>query len=133
MENDYPEFKSRRIKREYTQRINHLFKENNFDWTAYPASRTYQIFVMPKRDLEWEEFPDVSRIGVRTEEGVFCLGINGLSSMKTSPSKEILENKGYIYQDSDCNKQLCWLTKPLKNLGSLVEELKNITPVLLKK
>jgi len=134
MINNYPLFENKKVKKKYTDKINNIFKENNFDWTAYPAKSesSHNIFLGKNGDRMLFGFPNVYKIGIYTEEGDVRLEIKGMLSMKTSPSKKVLEDKGYKYGISSDKSNLCDLIKSLDNLEAIVGELKDIEPILLK-
>jgi len=131
MKNDYPDSNTKKVKNDYTDIINDTFKENNLNWTAYPAKVDPKIFIGPKGDRMLFEFPNVYKIGIYTEKGVARLEIKGMLSMKTSLSKDILESKGYKYSVYSERSNLCEFIKPLENLEAVVEELKDIKRILL--
>jgi len=54
MENNYPSFESKNIKKEYSEKINKFFEEKNFKWIASPAPIHPNIFIRPNDSLGWE-------------------------------------------------------------------------------
>jgi len=135
MINNYPLFENKKVKKEYTNKINNIFKDKGFNWTAYPAGSElcHNIFLGKNGDRMLFGFPNIYKIGIYTEDGVARLAIKGLLSMKTSPSKKVLEDKGYKYGISSERSNLCELIKPLDNLEAVVGELKDIEQILLQK
>ena len=150
MENNYPCFDPQGIREEYSEKINSIFQkenlnnkgslEKNIDWIAYPAKYSSYVFIGQKGNIitplsnsDSYVFPNVARIGVNTKEGILRLGMIVYPSINDSNSKKILEDKGYIQEYIDGQPKLYFLAKNLKNLESLVKELREIFPVLLQK
>jgi len=133
MAHNYPLFENKKVKEEYAKKINNMFQKSDIDWTAYSSQFSSHIFVESKRDPLFFNFPSIYRIGVYTKEGNARLVINGLSSMKISPNKNIFEKKGYKYHPYPPPSNLCLFIKPLKDLGEIVLELKKIECIISKK
>jgi hypothetical protein len=132
MENNYPSFDSLDVKYEYSKRIKNMFKERNLNWTASPSIIHPQIFVRPNDSFQWHKFRNVSRMSVHTIDGVMRFGVRGNSSPGKTSYKEILEKKGYFFQQNPDSKGW-WLIKPLDKLEYLVDEIRDIEPDLLKR
>ena len=129
----------------YSDKINNLFKDKEFEWVAHPAAISSYVFFGPKPSegsmgmlAGWDNLEHVARIGFNTEKGVKLLEIIAYPSMKHSIQEDILKRKGYFRQKIEDVKgfeikDLFSLVKPLKSLEFLVEELKYLESVLLKK
>jgi hypothetical protein len=140
MVNVYPSFEKIEVRREYSEKVQKIFEEKKFDWDVCPAITSPNIFVKPNINMksfplntEWCPFQDIAKISVYTKEGTLHLGIISYPPMKNSEQEKLLQVRGYANESINTNSNLFLLTKPLGNLECLVEELKNIDSVLLKK
>jgi hypothetical protein len=134
----YPSFKNKEVRKKYSEKINNIFKQNKFDWDVCSAIDSSYIFVKPniyplKLNTEYHPFQNVVKISVHSKEGIVCLGIISYPTMEDSGQEKILQSKGYAHEKFENQPEMFLLTKPLNTLESLVEELKDIEFVLLKK
>ena len=140
MKEEYPNFNDKDIRYEYTNKINNLFKQNNFNWSANPALLSPHIYVKPDNPSIDEQlnsgalpFTDIARISLNTKEGIARLGIMAYPSINSSTSKKSLEERGYITEAIEGHPGIFFLVKPLKKLKDVVVELRNLEPILAPK
>jgi hypothetical protein len=140
MKEKYPCFKEKSVRYEYSNKINKLFKQNGFNWSANSALVSPYIYVKPDDSLLNQQlnsgalpFEGITRISVNTKEGIARLGIMACPSINSSTSKKDIEGRGYNAETIEEYPEVLFLVKPLDNLESLIEELKDIEPILLKK
>jgi len=140
MKEIYPPFCKKDIRIVYSKKIKDIFTENKLDWITSSAILSDYIFIGPELDegefgteAKWYLFENVSRIGVNTKEGNICLNIISYHQMENSKQESVLQSKGYIHERIEGQSEIFQLTKPLKSLESLISEINEIIPILLKK
>jgi hypothetical protein len=140
MKEEYPYFKDAKTRYEYSNKINNIFKQNNFNWSANPALISPYIYVKPEiprntsaLNTEALPFENIARISVNTKEGIARLGIMTYPSINSSASRLNLERMGYNPEIIEGHPGIFFLVKPLDNLESLVDELKSIESILPKR
>jgi hypothetical protein len=140
MKEEYPCFKEKKVRYEYSNKINNLFKQNGFNWSANSALGSPYIYVKPEDSLLNQQlnsgalpFTDITRISVNTKEGIARLGIMACPSINSSTSKPNLEKIGYNPEIIEGHPEVLFLVKPLDNLESLVDELRKIELILPKR
>lgn len=127
------------IKKEYAEKINKIFKDNNFNWIASPALISPYVFLKPRinnyKQLNTEALPfqDIIKISFNTKQETPEIGLIAYPSINKSDYKIKLENIGYIPEIIEGQTWLSFLVKPLKKLDDIVKELKNLESILLPK
>lgn len=129
----YPSFESLEVKREYTDKIRNLFHDHNLNWAASASATSSHIFITPKDSIHWHKYLHLTRASLHTKEGVLSFGVSGSFSSKDSLYKEILEDKGYSFQENPDPKGRWWLLKNLDELELLPWEIKDLESILVKK
>jgi hypothetical protein len=139
MMTNLPSFENKAIREEYSNIINNIFKNKNFDWTSVPAIVSPYVFVRPNSheippqlNTETHPFLNIAKIGISTKEGIVYLSIISYPPMNSSYSKKILEWIGYEKEDIRGHPGLSLLAKPI-NLEHIVRELKYVNCILKKK
>jgi hypothetical protein len=140
MKEEYPCFKEKGVRYEYSEKISNIFKKKHFNWSATPALFSPNVFVKPniythppQLNTEALPFTDVARISLHTKEGIARLGIMAYPSMDYSPSKKALEERGYNTENIEGHPGIFFLVKPLDSLEKLVDELRKIELILSKR
>jgi hypothetical protein len=140
MKEEYPYFGDKETRHEYANKINSLFRQKNFNWSANPALFSSHIYVNPDNHSTSQQlnsgalpFTDVTRISVNTKEGIARLGIMACPSINSSTSKKSLEERGYNAEIIEGYPEVLFLVKSLDNLEALVDELRKIELILPKR
>lgn len=137
MENNCISFDDDCARGKYAREISWLLGENYINWRAFPSATKPEVFIHPQNPPE-ENLRNISRISLQIVDGKINLGISGYHPYWARDARNTFESKGYVYHDKGCtndnrSKGRWWLVKPLYNIDSLVNEFRNIEPLLLQK
>lgn len=125
------------LRGKYAREISWLLGQSNINWYASPSVKKPEIFIRPKDPPE-ESLRSISRVSLQVKDNSISLGVSGYFPWQIKDVIKVLENKGYQYHDKGytANGKLngrWWLTKSVHNIDSLVDEFKNIEPLISKK
>jgi|APSaa5957512622_1039677.scaffolds.fasta_scaffold57756_2 hypothetical protein len=131
MENIYPSFGTKEVRKDYSERIQKLFNINpDLDWIATPAALSSAIYLKPTEDHEFEGYAYVSKIKVSSDqEKGLLLKITANPQISVTHFRENLEKKGY--QHHGAIDKFTLITKSI-NLNTLIDEVKDIESILTK-
>jgi hypothetical protein len=148
MINNYDSFEKPEVRGKYARDISWLLGENNLNWKASASVVKAEVFIKSKdstdytkknlRDPPEEKYREVSRVSLQIKDGSIHLGVSGTQPHRAREIIRNLGNRGYWYHDKGYTEDgrprgRWWMVKSFYNIESIVNEFKEIEPIILQK